>query len=754
MFRSLLAVTGVLVAFNPLQLSLAFNIKMNLSRLRAEAFKQCQKPFKMPVVTNIPLLDPPTDGRPESKGMVYQEELAVRTTNLFDANEFYFSPRPRLTVNKLPMDIYVDHDNSGNFELKTWADANPDYSSPLISPAIKQGQIQAAGRSLTELIVGHLSPQGDYPQLFDIRSSAYVRFAGFPPQITGASLRLGAHKIFSQMAVGKSKEDFPIIRSLYMSAPNSKKAVGLILLESELFCGALSLEMSPLKENAEIIVDSHWYTRQDFDWQKDPHTGLVAYSSMFWKKQKIENGVMQSAAHDSDMMTVRFANGREKRTAINPPLAGLKIEDLSAGETQATGWLLANEDRDPSHYTDFKPALGKTNYDLRASYSVDILASNVKTGVRLYQLSADGEYGDNIVAISTLEQNIAKAKNVNQSVHFKYKTTAFFPQKLASSQSTNLSVDDCEFIRQKISALPSSGGTVDIPAGTFNCTSKIVIKKSHVKFRGAGMNLTTLRLADQSPAPVLVIGDDLIVQDTNGNWITATRVSDVEVSDLTVDGNLANQDPKNECGAGICDGDVGNIRNNGITIRGASYILLTRVTSHSAISGGLVTEKYCDHLHIKDFTSYGNYFDGFAGYQTTDSLFEDVNLSRNKGAGISIDIQFDNNTFSKGLLANNGDVGIFARNLSGNLFKNLKISHSGSHGAFLAQAEGANSCANNNEFQDVIVENSKGYGIEIASPCTGNSITGASVFTGNSSGCYHVNPATKISVSAETTCQN
>ncbi|MBC7743216.1 MAG: glucan biosynthesis protein [Bdellovibrionaceae bacterium] len=747
--RSLLTVLATISAFSPLQARVAalpITIsKMNLELLKQEAFKQCQKPFNIPVITSIPVLDPPKDGRPESEGMVYQEELEVRTTNLLDTNQFYFSPRPRLTVNTLPMNIYVDRDQSGNYELKSWADANPDYSSPLIRPPIDKSSIPMAGQVLTEIIVGHLSPKGDYPQLFDIRSSAYVRFAGFPPQITGASLRLGAHRIFSQGVNGKSeksKEDFPIIRSIYISAPSQTKAVALVLLESELFCGALSLEMSPQKEKAEITIDSHWYTREDFNWKNDPHTGLVAYSSMFWKKQNVENGAMRSAAHDSDMLTVNYANGLQKRIAIDPPKTGLSIQDLGTHQTQATSWILANEDRNPSHYVDFKPALGNTNYDLRASYSVNILESNIKTGIRLYQLAADGEYGDNIVAVSTIEQDIPQAKNANQSVHFKYKTTAFYPTQ----------TDDCEFIRQKLSGLPASGGVIDIPEGIFNCTSKIVIKKSHVKFRGAGEKLTTLRLADQSPAPVLVIGDDKVIQDTNGNWITAIRVSDVEVSDLTVDGNLANQDPKKECGNGICDGDVTNIRNNAITIRGASYVSLNHVTAHSAISGGLVTEKYCDHLHIKDFTSYGNFFDGFAGYQTTDSLFESVNLSRNKGAGISIDIQFDNNTFSGGLLASNGDVGIFARNLSGNTFKNLKISHSGSHGAFFAEAEGPNSCANNNEFQSITVENSKGYGIVIASPCTGNKITGASLFKENSSGCYQVNPATKMSVSPETIC--
>jgi polygalacturonase len=40
--------------------------------------------------------------------------------------------------------------------------------------------------------------------------------------------------------------------------------------------------------------------------------------------------------------------------------------------------------------------------------------------------------------------------------------------------------DDCEFIRKAINDLPASGGMVQIPGGTFDCSKMIVVKKSHV----------------------------------------------------------------------------------------------------------------------------------------------------------------------------------------------------------------------------------------------------------------------------------
>jgi hypothetical protein len=312
--------------------------------------------------------------------------------------------------------------------------------------------------------------------------------------------------------------------------------------------------------------------------------------------------------------------------------------------------------------------------------------------------------------------------------------------------------DQCEFIREAILALPDDGGLVEVPAGVFECRAMIQLKKSHVRLHGAGRDATTLKLADQSSSPVLVIGDEKIIQNATGDWVTATRVSDIEVSDLTIDGNVANQDVTHECGSGACDGDVANIRNNAITIRGATDVRVLRVTAHSAISGGMVTEKYCDRLTVTDFTSYGNHFDGFAGYQTENSLFENLNLSRNHGAGISIDIDFNRNHFLGGTLASNDDVGIFARDTNEVVFENLSILKSGNHGVFLASSEHPDSCANRNEFRSVVIRDSKGQGLFLADPCVGNRVTGSSVLEGNAKGCFFVNSKTTLDVAPSVTC--
>lgn len=406
----------------------ATEVAMNVEALKAKAFALCQqKQYLAPQPVHIPLLDPPNGGLQEV-GMAYQEELALKTKNLLDQQGFYFSPRPRAAVNSIPMDIYVDQNNSGVYQLKTWNDAELDYSSPVIIPPIDKNLIPQEGRVLTELVIGHVSPQGDYPQLFDLRSSAYFRFAGYPPQITGASLRLGANNIAGLGEDNKPglREDFPVVRQIYSSVKNEHTAKVLVLIESDLLCGALDMEMTE-GQSTNVVVDSYWYMRRDFNWKQSPNTAFIAYSSMLWKTEMQTPENNRDEAHDSDTVRVNFANGVARKTDLQPPTdPNIAVSDLSSDvSSPVTSWSLANEDRDPEHYAEFQPYLGTTNYPFRASYKVDVLESSVKTAVSLYLMEPDKEYKDNVVAAQVIRQDIPKAKGVNEAIHFKYRTTAY-----------------------------------------------------------------------------------------------------------------------------------------------------------------------------------------------------------------------------------------------------------------------------------------------------------------------------------------
>lgn len=244
----------------------------------------------------------------------------------------------------------------------------------------------------------------------------------------------------------------------------------------------------------------------------------------------------------------------------------------------------------------------------------------------------------------------------------------------------------------------------------------------------------------------------VILGDPNANTGYVVRpVYNVEVSDFTLDGGVdidAIKDQPhleqlirdNECyhastnSSGNCDNDPSSIRNNGITIRGGNHVVVRNVTAQRMASGGLVTEKQCDNLKVINFTSRKNYFDGMAGYQTSNSLFKDLHLNENRGAGISLDINFDKNVLENVEITNTGDVGIFMRHASRNFFRDLKITYDattnakgeasaqfggGSFGVFLAAArpDARMTCTYGNVFERPVIKRARGVAFIMNDEC-------------------------------------
>src|ERR1019366_5515516 len=83
---------------------------------------------------------------------------------------------------------------------------------------------------------------------------------------------------------------------------------------------------------------------------------------------------------------------------------------------------------------------------------------------------------------------------------------------------------------------------------------------------------------------------------------------------------------------------------------------------------------------------FDNEFDGLACYQTTDSLFAELFLHDNPGAGISLDLDFNCNVISNAVLTAN-DLGVFMRASRDNHFCNISIRSSRHYGVFMAHAE-------------------------------------------------------------------
>ena len=334
----------------------------------------------------------------------------------------------------------------------------------------------------------------------------------------------------------------------------------------------------------------------------------------------------------------------------------------------------------------------------------------------------------------------------------KFKKPAFLFLIAATALSGLAVADNCEPIREAIRDLPSSGGVVDVepaPTGYYECTAPIAIDRSHVTLAGVGR--VKVRLAKRARAPVIVIGS----LETPPTEIPLKRVTDVRLANLDIDGNRRGQDEPGaiplanreaeirrvadyECWGGPCNDR--RIRLNSLTIRGASDVRVENVHVHGAVSGGLVTEKDCRRLDVRDLESSDNFFDGIAAYETRSSTFERLNVHNNLSAGFSFDIDFDDNIISDSKLRANGDVGIFMRDSRRNRFQQLRISDSGNHGIFLAEADGPWNPASDNRFVEVTVVDSFGAGVRVNNAsCTGNSIS-ASGFGRNRGGAVSLAP--------------
>ena len=228
-------------------------------------------------------------------------------------------------------------------------------------------------------------------------------------------------------------------------------------------------------------------------------------------------------------------------------------------------------------------------------------------------------------------------------------------------------------IQMALDRLPKTGGEVVLAEGVFEVAHPIVLQRDSETLRGAGV-ATILRLADGANCPVIIMGEPFNHP--------RHMVRHLRVAELSIDGNRLHQQQERW----KCSGDGSQIRNNGITVQTMGDSTVEQVTSSRCRSGGLVTSHVVRRLTVRDFAAFDNQFDGLACYQTEESLFTQLDLHDNPGAGISLDLAFNHNVVSNAVLTAN-NLGIFMRASSNNQFLNVTIRNSRQYGVFMAQAE-------------------------------------------------------------------
>ena len=269
-------------------------------------------------------------------------------------------------------------------------------------------------------------------------------------------------------------------------------------------------------------------------------------------------------------------------------------------------------------------------------------------------------------------------------------------------------------IQKALDQLPATGGVVDLPSGTFIITQPIVLQRDNLTLRGAGES-TILRLAAGSDCPVIILGQPVNYPRRN--------VRHLCVAGLQIDGNRHLQSRE----LWKVSGEGSEIRNNGITIQHVSDSLVEDVICARCRSGGLVTTLDVSNLTVRKLTAFDNQFDGLACYETRHSTFTDLFLHDNPGAGISLDLAFNENSISNAYLLGN-NLGVFMRASRDNQLYNVTIQNSHHFGVFMAghlEQDAQTQCADN-AFTNLTAANCGGPAFRVNNvTCTNNILIGA-----------------------------
>ena len=284
-------------------------------------------------------------------------------------------------------------------------------------------------------------------------------------------------------------------------------------------------------------------------------------------------------------------------------------------------------------------------------------------------------------------------------------------------------------IQKALDSLPQTGGEVVLPAGVFEVSQPIILQRDHQTLRGAG-SATILQLAADANCPVIILGEPVNHP--------RRMINHLLVAGLFIDGNRFHQQRE----LWRLSGEGSEIRNNGITAQTVSDSTVENVITARCRSGGLVTTRFVRRLTVRNLTAFDNEFDGLACYQTEDSVFTQLYLHDNPGAGISLDLAFNHNVISDAVL-NANDLGVFMRASSDNQFINVSIRDSRHHGVFMAHAEtqtplgwgpAPRTGCTDNAFTNLIAANCGGAAFRVNNDTCTNNIIIRARFKGNSQG--------------------
>lgn len=305
-------------------------------------------------------------------------------------------------------------------------------------------------------------------------------------------------------------------------------------------------------------------------------------------------------------------------------------------------------------------------------------------------------------------------------------STVTFSEQTSAAEQTN-------HIQAALNAVAGQGGRVDLSAGTFSVISfgkaadGVLRVGSNTTLEGAGMGMTTLKLADGATGVTGIVRTDSGRTGADGNEMLTEHVV---ISNLSIDGNKANT-------SGLTDGFYSGPRaGEGGADRD---IALDRVEIINASRYGFDPHEDTVGLAIRDSVASNNGVDGFIldgvkgailtgnnaysngrhGFNVTTGSNNieliDNDASGNGGAGIAV--QTGNNelrawTSNVSIIGGNIDYntrsGIEVRQVEDIIIRDVEIHGNGSNGIKLKGVDGAdvsgNTIAGNGSTKTVLAE--------------------------------------------------
>lgn len=242
-----------------------------------------------------------------------------------------------------------------------------------------------------------LNRPGVFDELISFLGASYFRALG-KGQTYGASAR----GIALRPAAG-SAEEFPRFTAFWVERPE-RKADELrlfALLDGPSVCGAYQFVLKP-GEDTTVQVRAVLFARKELT-----NHGIGTLTSMFWhgKNSPDRCGDFRPEVHDSDGLLVADGDGTWRWRPLQN-VAAVRDTNLPLGHLQGFGLL--QRERHFSSYQDTEAL-----YHHRPSVWVEPTGDWGAGRIRLTELPAHGEYGDNVVACWEPVQPLIPGKPLN-----------------------------------------------------------------------------------------------------------------------------------------------------------------------------------------------------------------------------------------------------------------------------------------------------------------------------------------------------